>query len=222
MGADEKSILKKCGEILINIKARNKKSKIYTFNCAFCGVNCDQLKKFSLHIDEKHLQEISEEESEVKTVIYVPEIKTEELNNLETKHEIQETVALPLYEDPLETIDPVVKNIESADVTMELEIKEEEIKDPDFEMDFEDNDFNRDDIDYQDCPEDNDDDDDIYSESESSGSEYKAKTKNMSLRKRKKVKISEKVSQYICYILPKFYLFMVNIFFKAELIIFRL
>lgn len=67
MGADKKTITKKCGEILLSLKT-NKKSKVYIFNCFFCSFNCDQLKKLKSHLDEKHLQKFCDEDEPMVSV----------------------------------------------------------------------------------------------------------------------------------------------------------
>uniref|UniRef100_A0A1I8P283 Protein krueppel n=1 Tax=Stomoxys calcitrans TaxID=35570 RepID=A0A1I8P283_STOCA len=61
MGADKRKQLK-CGEILLSLR-NNKKSKVYIFNCAFCNEHCDQLKKFSLHLDEKHSKKFNKDDT---------------------------------------------------------------------------------------------------------------------------------------------------------------
>ncbi|XP_075156637.1 uncharacterized protein LOC142229925 [Haematobia irritans] len=67
MGADKRKQLR-CGEILLSLK-NNKKSKVYIFNCAFCNENCDQLKKFSLHLDEKHSEKLYHDDNDDDEVL---------------------------------------------------------------------------------------------------------------------------------------------------------
>lgn len=65
MGANKNIIdLRKCGDILISQKTFKNKSKLYTFRCCFCSVDCDQLKKFSKHLEENHLIALENETSQ--------------------------------------------------------------------------------------------------------------------------------------------------------------
>lgn len=78
MGANTISRFQKCGDILINKKTMRNKTKIYSFHCAFCSVDCDQLKKFTKHLEEHHML-ISEdiEQEDVEEALNVPTVLLE-------------------------------------------------------------------------------------------------------------------------------------------------
>ncbi|XP_037818400.1 zinc finger protein 846-like [Lucilia sericata] len=65
MGANKNSDLQKCGEILIDIKRIKHKTKSYTYRCAFCSIDCEQLKKFSKHLEDKHFRNFDQELKDV-------------------------------------------------------------------------------------------------------------------------------------------------------------
>lgn len=91
MRANKNSNVQKCGEILINIKSKNRKSKTYIFQCTFCNIGCDQLKKFSIHLEEKHLNKNFKnnlEEAEVKFATE-EEFKVEPKSEDETNEEFE-------------------------------------------------------------------------------------------------------------------------------------
>ncbi|KAI8122833.1 hypothetical protein CVS40_6513 [Lucilia cuprina] len=73
MGANKNSDLQKCGEILIDIKRIKYKTKTYTYRCGFCTVNCEQLKKFTKHLEDKHFKNLEQELKDVPIQIE-PEI----------------------------------------------------------------------------------------------------------------------------------------------------
>ncbi|XP_046801700.1 zinc finger protein 652-like isoform X1 [Lucilia cuprina] len=54
MGANKNSDLQKCGELLIDIEKIKYKTKSYTYRCAFCNIDCEQLKKFTKHLEDEH------------------------------------------------------------------------------------------------------------------------------------------------------------------------
>ncbi|XP_065365938.1 zinc finger protein 568-like [Calliphora vicina] len=76
MGASKKSDLQKCGELLIEIKKIKYKTKSYIFQCGFCSADCDQLKKFTKHLEDQHFHNF---EVEIKVD---PEIMEDERSNL--------------------------------------------------------------------------------------------------------------------------------------------
>lgn len=136
MGADDKSNLKKCGEILINLNKKNKKSKTYTFHCTFCETSWDQMKKFSMHLEESHFQNFEEETNDLP-MIYEPEIKIEtpidsKLPEIENKILVND-----IKDDPLEMKVASLENPEFGDVEIKdendvkLDIKTEDIDDND-------------------------------------------------------------------------------------------
>lgn len=105
MGSNNNLVIKKCGEILINLKKKNKKTKTYSFHCLLCATTWDQMKKFSLHLEKFHL-EIFEEESNETTIVYEPEIKIESKieNEAENVDEEIKNLIIPIVnDDPLET-----------------------------------------------------------------------------------------------------------------------
>ncbi|KAM7350216.1 uncharacterized protein ACRADG_008851 [Cochliomyia hominivorax] len=59
-------ITKKCGEITITIKKNAK--NVFSFNCWFCDTICAQLKKFTLHLEREHVEEL-----EKTTPVILPE-----------------------------------------------------------------------------------------------------------------------------------------------------
>ncbi|XP_073831489.1 uncharacterized protein [Musca autumnalis] len=81
MGANKKTTINtiKCGDIFTNLKSTHK-SRMFIFSCALCDVSCDQLKKFSHHLEEVHskLKDIdddvlSEEDGEDKYEDAIPQ-----------------------------------------------------------------------------------------------------------------------------------------------------
>lgn len=127
MAADNKSNMKKCGEILINLKKKNKKSRTYTFHCTFCETSWDQMKKFSMHLEELHLANFEDESGDIP-MIYEPEIKIElaaENKVLETENKTFPTEIAK--DDPLEMEASVaiksLDNDEYCDVQIKVEGK---------------------------------------------------------------------------------------------------
>lgn len=111
MGANKRAITKKCGEILISLKT-NKKSRVYIFSCALCEENCDQLKKFSLHLEEKH-SKFYDNDTDL-----VAEVTPDE------KHENKQDIILEPNETPAK-IEDIKENLE----IFVPEIKVEELMD---------------------------------------------------------------------------------------------
>lgn len=109
--------LHKCGEILVDVKGKNKKNKIYIFQCTICDLQCDQLKKFSLHIGEEHLNDFDEilrqaqSQKETQTVAEAEFLKETELKfevepeeyKLSAFNEIEETPDIKVFQSPIET-----------------------------------------------------------------------------------------------------------------------
>ncbi|XP_037818401.1 zinc finger protein 155-like [Lucilia sericata] len=60
MGANKNSDLQKCGELLIDIEKIKYKTKSYTYRCVFCNIDCEQLKKFTKHLEEEHFLNFDE------------------------------------------------------------------------------------------------------------------------------------------------------------------
>ncbi|XP_046802421.1 uncharacterized protein LOC124418833 isoform X2 [Lucilia cuprina] len=85
MGANKNSNFQKCGEILIDIKRIKYKTKTYTYRCGFCSVNCEQLKKFIKHLEDKHFKNLEQELKDVLIQIE-PEISRLTINKNETSH----------------------------------------------------------------------------------------------------------------------------------------
>lgn len=134
MGASTKSNYQNCGNILINIKTIKNKNKIFTFHCTFCSIACDQLKKFSKHLEEEHLQnfvdELKQPNAEEKCLMLfeAEEIKVETDLDRETftyddKNIGNAAKETELYEDPLET-DKLQKNEELNAVCVKEEQNE--------------------------------------------------------------------------------------------------
>ena len=98
MGASKNIDLKKCGDILISQKTIKNKSKFYTFRCGFCSVDCDQLKKFSKHLEENHL------------------ISFEDEINQSTEHQSNSGNPLVIFEPEEIKIEPTI-DIEESDVS---------------------------------------------------------------------------------------------------------
>ncbi|XP_013103790.1 uncharacterized protein LOC106084567 [Stomoxys calcitrans] len=131
MGSDQQSN-KKCGEILINIK-KNNKTKSYTFKCEFCNTSCGQLKKFSLHLEEKHSVEILDE-----PMPFLKEAKVEEGNlsfspETEVKIELMEEIEHDTIEKidesktyTVEYLDPLAAEAESIALKYQHESEEYE------------------------------------------------------------------------------------------------
>lgn len=151
MGADDKSNLKKCGEILINLNKKNKKSKTYTFHCTFCETSWDQMKKFSMHLEELHLQNFEEDSNDLP-MIYEPEIKIEtpidnKLPEIENKTSVND-----IKDDPLETKATLVGSTSSVENQeyCDVEIKDENNMKLDIKMeDIDENDSDDNDDDYK-------------------------------------------------------------------------
>lgn len=95
MGANKNFDFQKCGEILLDIKKIKHKTKSYTYCCAFCNADCDQLKKFTKHLEEKHLKNFEEsledvpkekdEKQELEDIFESEDIKLE--RNLFVEHD---------------------------------------------------------------------------------------------------------------------------------------
>ncbi|KAM7348444.1 uncharacterized protein ACRADG_007755 [Cochliomyia hominivorax] len=123
MGAE--SNLRKCGEILINLKKKNKKSRIYTFHCTFCETSWDQMKKFSMHLEELHLPKFKEESNDLP-MIYEPEIKIETpTENKSPEIENKVLAADIVKEDPLETQTSTINKLSENQGLLETEYKDE-------------------------------------------------------------------------------------------------
>ncbi|XP_065364895.1 protein FAM50A-like [Calliphora vicina] len=195
MGADNKSNLKKCGEILINLKKKNKKSKTYTFHCTFCETSWDQMKKFSMHLEELHLQHFEEETNELP-MIYEPEIKIE--TPVENKiPEIDDKMLLTdiVKEDPLETEAIHVNKMKTSDNNEhgEVQVKDEDEECTDTEQNIKIEEM------YENDSDDNDDDYKPFKGDDSSSCEEKiddsndndseSKEEPKKLRKRRKIKL---------------------------------
>lgn len=126
MGSDSNLVVKKCGDILINLKKKNKKNKSFSFHCLFCETTWDQMKKFSLHFEKFHLENFEEESNEI-TVIYEPEIKIESKVERDVDgegEEIKNEIIPVVKDDPLET-KSTGELSSCADNGLEVQIKEE-------------------------------------------------------------------------------------------------
>lgn len=128
MGADNK--MTKCGEILIDLKKRHKKSRIYTFHCTFCETSWDQMKKFSMHVEAVHFKNFKEETHDIP-IIFEPEIKIEtpaddRLLQAENKMSLNDIVK----EDPLEMEEvPLESNQEDDNKKIDdIQVKDEDVK----------------------------------------------------------------------------------------------
>ncbi|XP_037818387.1 zinc finger protein 2 homolog [Lucilia sericata] len=134
MGANNLSNLQKCGEILIDIKTKNRKNKIYIFHCTFCDIQCDQLKKFSLHLGEAHLNNSEDilKESELKLETEPEEVRINNPTDIEStdiKKDFGSTVQNSTYinSDPLDTIDHPLRpnlNHDTVNYVIKCELKE--------------------------------------------------------------------------------------------------
>ncbi|KAI8122831.1 hypothetical protein FF38_01801 [Lucilia cuprina] len=134
MGANKFSNLQKCGEILIDIKTKNRKNKIYVFHCTFCDIQCDQLKKFSLHLGEVHLNDSENilKESELKLETEPEEVRISNPTDIEStniKKDFDSNVQNNTYisPDPLDTVDhPVSPNLshDTVNNVVKCELKE--------------------------------------------------------------------------------------------------
>lgn len=111
MGTNTVSNIKKCGDILINIKTMKNKTKSYIFHCSFCSIDCDQLKKFSKHLEDHML--IFEENFEnieapkVPTVLYESEEIKVEVDDIiagDNKSVLNTNKLLVDFVDPLDPI----------------------------------------------------------------------------------------------------------------------
>ncbi|XP_037818411.1 zinc finger protein 845-like [Lucilia sericata] len=110
MGANKNSDRQICGNIFINMKTIKNKNKVFTFHCAFCSTECDQLKKFSKHLEE-HWNRFEDglEHEKCPNLLFEPEeIKVEERLDMQIFDErynksIDTTTSSAVYEDPLET-----------------------------------------------------------------------------------------------------------------------
>ncbi|KNC26350.1 hypothetical protein FF38_01796 [Lucilia cuprina] len=110
MGANKNSDRQNCGNIFINIKTLKNKNKVFTFHCAFCSTDCDQLKKFSKHLEEhwNHFEDGLEHNKCPNILFESEEIKVEERLDMEVFDEkynksIDTATSSAVYEDPLET-----------------------------------------------------------------------------------------------------------------------
>ncbi|XP_023303579.2 zinc finger protein 679-like [Lucilia cuprina] len=196
MGADNKSNLKKCGEILINLKKKNKKSKTYTFHCSFCETSWDQMKKFSMHLEELHLEHFEEESNELP-MIYEPEIKIE--TPIESKiPEIEDKTLLTeiVKEDPLETEAANISGTSDDNEYSGVQVKdEEEGDDNDTNIkteDIFDNDSDDNDEDYKPFKDDDSSSSGEERVEESNDNDSESKEEPKKLRKRRKIKLKLK------------------------------
>ena len=108
MGPNTISNIKKCGDILINIKTMKNKTKSYIFHCSFCSIDCDQLKKFSKHL-EHHMLNFEEnfEDIEAPTVLYESEeikVEVEDITAGDNKSVLNTNKILVDFVDPLDPI----------------------------------------------------------------------------------------------------------------------
>ncbi|XP_065364356.1 uncharacterized protein LOC135957517 isoform X1 [Calliphora vicina] len=136
MGANKTSNLQKCGEILIDIKTKNRKNKTYIFHCTFCDIQCDQLKKFSLHLGEVHLNNAEDilNETELKFEAEPEEIRIQtltEIENTDIKKDFGSSIENRKYvnPDPLDTVAPEssVSNNDILNCNIKCELKESSI-----------------------------------------------------------------------------------------------
>lgn len=137
MSTDKKINLKKCGEMLIDINTKVRKNKMFIFQCTFCNVECDQLKKFSTHIGQ-HLDSAESilKETALKIEVDTIEIGSPAFANIEKAQDIavenseQET---QVNSDPLDTLNPAEssdcqnENILIQDIKREKEINQNSI-----------------------------------------------------------------------------------------------
>ncbi|KAI8122828.1 Zinc finger protein 62 [Lucilia cuprina] len=109
------TITKKCGEITITMKKNAK--NIYSFNCWFCDTICVQMKKFSLHLEQEHVNQLEEKTSAVA------ECKNEK--NLDDKIEIQREAVLTT--DNILIGEIKIEDYESDDIKLETEEEKPQI-----------------------------------------------------------------------------------------------
>ena len=162
MGANKNIDLKKCGDILISQKTIKNKSKFYTFRCGFCSVDCDQLKKFSKHLEENHLISFEDEinqSTELQSnsgnplVIFEPEeIKIEPQIDIEvsdvSKKGRRPSEGFNAHEDPLDGgASPKNKTLEESNI---IETAAEIVKGEQFSNDDADSSNESDKMDYDD------------------------------------------------------------------------
>ncbi|KAI8122835.1 hypothetical protein CVS40_6511 [Lucilia cuprina] len=94
-----------CGNIFINIKTIKNDNKDFTFHCAFCNADCDQLQHFSEHLEE-HLHYFEEHEKSPNFQFEPEEIKqriTMQVFDDAYNKSINTATSSEVYEDPLET-----------------------------------------------------------------------------------------------------------------------
>ncbi|XP_037818398.1 zinc finger protein 571-like [Lucilia sericata] len=94
-----------CGNIFINIKTIKNDNKVFTFHCAFCSTDCDQLQIFSEHLEE-HLHYFEEHEMCPNLLSEPEEIKQRihmHVFDDAYNRSINTATRSEVYEDPLET-----------------------------------------------------------------------------------------------------------------------
>ncbi|KAM7350213.1 uncharacterized protein ACRADG_008849 [Cochliomyia hominivorax] len=109
---NNRNLTKKCGEITITIKKNTK--NVFSFNCWFCDTICAQLKKFTLHLEKEHVEELEleqltksgdycneddfndkieeQKELEVEDSLFVGEVKLEDCTSEYIKTELEEEI----------------------------------------------------------------------------------------------------------------------------------
>ncbi|KAM7350218.1 uncharacterized protein ACRADG_008854 isoform 1-T2 [Cochliomyia hominivorax] len=125
MVTNKNANLKKCGEILIDIKTKNRKNKIYIFHCTFCNIECDQLKKFSLHIGEEHLNNFEDILKETELKLEPEEIRIQ-TTDIEKSGDIIVERAKDSNPDPLDTVNSLNSEFNN-DFLNEIKIENKEL-----------------------------------------------------------------------------------------------